>query len=155
MYPFRTLLLFMLLAVATPPQLKATGIAVVANTAVPVNNLSLAELRKLLLGDRQFWNSDLRVTLLIRAPMARERDVVLNKICQMTEAQFRQYWIGKVFRAESPAGPKTVYTSEMAISLAGTIPGSLTFVDAAEIPRGLKVLRIEGLLPGERDYPLN
>ena len=155
MYQFRTLFLFTLLALEMPLQLKASGIAVVANANVPVNNLSLADLRKLLLGDRQFWNSDLRVTLLIRAPMARERDVVLNKICQMTEAQFRQYWIGKVFRAESPAGPKTVYTSEMAISLAGTIPGSLTFVDAGEVPRGLKILRIEGLLPGERDYPLN
>jgi len=73
----------------------------------------------------------------------------------MTEAQFRQYWIGKVFRAESPVGPKTVYSSDMAISMASTIPGSLTFVDAANVPKGLKVIRIEGFLPGERDYPLN
>ena len=26
----------------------------------------------------------------------------------MTEAQFRQHWIGKVFRAETPSGPKIV-----------------------------------------------
>jgi hypothetical protein len=149
------LLLFVLLLLVMPHTARASDIAVVANADVPVDNLTLAELRKLVLGDRQFWRSDLRVSLLIRAPSARERDVILNRICQMTEAQFRQYWIGKVFRAESPAGPKTVYSSTMAISLASTTPGSLTFMDAADVPRGLKVIRIEGFLPGERDYPLN
>ena len=28
----------------------------------------------------------------------------------MTEAQFRQHWIGKVFRADTPSGPKIVYS---------------------------------------------
>ena len=54
-----------------------------------------------MLGDRQFWTSNLRVTLLVRAPGAREREVVLKTIYQMSEAQFRQYWIAKVFRAEA------------------------------------------------------
>jgi len=62
-------------------------------------------MRKLLLGDRQFWNSNLRVTLLIRAPDTRERKVVLKTIYRMSEAQFRQYWISTVFRAEA-GGPK-------------------------------------------------
>jgi hypothetical protein len=155
MYRLRMLFFLMLLLPALPGVAQASDIAVVVNADVPINNLSLAELRKLVLGDRQYWNTDLRVSLLIRGPNARERDVVLNRICQMTEAQFRQYWIGKVFRAETPAGPKTVYSSNMAISLASTIPGSLTFMDAADVPRGLKVIRIEGFLPGERAYPLN
>ena len=55
-----------------------SDIAVVPDT--PVENLSLADIRKLLLGDRQFWTSNLRVTLLIRAPAAREREVVLRAI---------------------------------------------------------------------------
>ena len=43
-----------------------------------MENLTFSEVRKLFLGDRQFWNTNHRVTLLIRAPVARERDVVLN-----------------------------------------------------------------------------
>ena len=70
---------------------------------MPVDNLTFAELRRLMLGDRQFWASNLKVTLLVRAPGARERDVVLKTIYQMSEAQFRQYWIAKVFRAEAAA----------------------------------------------------
>jgi len=140
----------------TPPGTarSAGDIAVVAHPDVPVNDLSFAEVRRLLLGDRQFWSADLRVTLLMHAPGARERDVVLKAIYRMTEAQFRQYWIAKVFRGEVTAGPRVVYSSEMATELVGAIPGSIAFVDTAQIPKGLKVLRVDGYLPGEAEYPL-
>lgn len=133
----------------------AADIAVVVNPEVPIDNLSFTELRKIVLGDRQFWSSNLRVTLLIRAPAAREREVVLKNVVQMTEAQFRQYWIGKVFRAESSSAPKAVYSNEMSFSLLNSIPGSLAFIDAAQVPKDLKVVRVGGLLPGEKGYPLN
>ena len=139
-------------AVATE---QAGDVAIVVNPEVPVDNLSLADLRKIFLGDRQYWNSDMRVTLLIRAPVARERDVVLKIIYQMTEAQFRQYWIGKVFRAETASGPRIVYSNEMATELVSNIPGSIAFVDATQVPKNVKVIRTNGLLPGDKGYPLH
>ena len=131
-------------------------VAIIVNQDVPVDNLSFAEVRKLLLGDRQFWNSGLRVTLLIRAPVARERDVVLKTIYQMTEAQFRQYWIAKVFRADVPAAPNIVYSNEMAVELVQLLPGSIAFADAVQLPKQVKVkiLKVDGYLPGEKGYPL-
>jgi len=75
-------------------------IAVVVNPDLAIQNLSFDDVRRLVLGNKQYWPGNLRVTLLLRAPVARERDVVLRKVCDMNEAQFRQYWIGKVFRAE-------------------------------------------------------
>ncbi len=132
----------------------AEDIAVVVHPDVPANNLSFVEVRNLLLGDRQFWSTNLRVTLLMRAPGARERDVVLKTIYQMTEAQFRQYWIAKVFRGEVTAGPRIVYSNEMATELVGVIPGAIAFVDATQVPKQLKVLKVDGYLPGEEKYPL-
>jgi hypothetical protein len=129
-------------------------IAIVVRPDVPVENLTFAELRRLLLGDRQFWTSNLRVTLLVRAPGAREREVVLKTIYQMSEAQFRQFWIAKVFRAEAASGPRIVYSNEMATELAAAMPGAVAFVEAPQVPKGLKVLKINGLLPGDKAYPL-
>jgi hypothetical protein len=126
----------------------------VVHRDAPVDNLSYAEVRKLFMGERQFWTSRMRVTLLIRAPTSRERDVVLKKLYQMTEAQFRQYWISKVFRAETATGPKLVYSADMAVELAAAIPGAVAFVDAARMPAGLKVIRIDNRLPGEKGYAL-
>jgi len=153
-----TLLLIGCLLLARPAAvstMQAAGdIAVVVNTDVPVDNLTLGELRRLLLGDREFWPSSTRVTLLIRAPVARERDIVLRNVCQMTEAQFRQHWIAKVFRAEAPSAPRIVYSGEMAMDIASRNSGAITFVEASQVTKGLKVVKIDGRLPGEKGYLL-
>ena len=66
----------------------------------------------------------------------------------------RQHWIAKVFRDEAAAGPHVVYSTEMAAELAAAIPGAVAFVTADSVPKGLKVLKINGRLPGDEDYPL-
>jgi hypothetical protein len=114
----------------------------------------LADVRKVLLGDRQYWTSNLPVVLLMRAPVARERNVVLKIIYQMSEAQFKQYWIAKIFRAESASAPKVVYSNNMANDLVTAVPGAIAFIDAREVRPGAKVLRVDGHLPGEPGYPL-
>jgi ABC-type phosphate transport system substrate-binding protein len=144
-----------LASIAASGSAQAADIAIVVRPDVPVTNLTFAELRHLLLGDRQFWTSNVRVTLLVRAPGARERETVLKTIYQMSEAQFRQYWIAKVFRAEAASGPRIVYSNEMAVELVSGMPGAVAFVDADQVPKGLKVLKINGLLPGAKDYPLH
>jgi phosphate transport system substrate-binding protein len=131
-----------------------TDVAVVVHRDLPVDALTIGELRRVVLGDREFWPASVRITLLLRAPVAHERDVVLKNLCQMTEAQFRQHWIGKVFRADTALAPKIVYSTAMAVDLVNRIPGAITFVEASGVGRGVKVVRIDGRLPGEQGYPL-
>ncbi|HLY63038.1 MAG TPA: hypothetical protein VKV95_20005 [Terriglobia bacterium] len=130
------------------------AVAIVVNPQTPVDNLTLADVRKVFMGDRQFWPSNMRITLLVRAPVAHERDVLLHKIYQMSESQFRQYWIGKVFRAEVTSGPKIVFSSAMTNELVAAIPGAIGSTLADQPLNGLKVLKIDGKLPGESGYPL-
>jgi len=130
-------------------------VAVVVHPNVPIDNLSMADLRRIVLGDRTFWPGSLRVTLLLRAPVAHERDVVLKTVCQMSEAQFRQHWIAKVFRADTAVGPRIVYSADMAVDSVNPTPGALTFVDASHGSNNLKIVRIDGRLPGEAGYPLH
>jgi len=141
----------------TPAPLSSQGeslknIAVVVHPDVPVDNLTLGELRRILLGDREFWSSGVRVTLLIRAPIALERDAAVQSACQMTEAQFRQHWIAKLVRAETPSGPKIVYSAEMAIDQVSRLPGAITFVQGPVTAKNVKVLKIDGRLPGQAGY---
>ncbi len=79
---------------------------------------------------------------------------MLKVIYGMNEAEFRQYWISKMFRAEVATGPKVVYSNEMATELVNALPGSVAFVDSTQVPKGLKVLKIDGKLPGQAGYPL-
>ena len=151
----RLALLAMLSLAAFPADTGDTAIAIVVRPDVPVDNLTFPELRRLMLGEKQYWSPSLRVTLLVRAPGAREREIVLRSIYQMSEAQFRQYWIAKVFRAEAQSAPRIVYSNDMATELASSIPGAVAFVDASQIPKGLKILKINDLLPGQKGYPLH
>ena len=129
-------------------------IAIVVNPKTAVTNISFAELRRIFLGEQQFWPDRSKVTLLVRAPVAHERAVVLDEIYRMDEDQFRQYWIGKMFRAEVAGGPKIVYSADMAMNLVDVSPGSITVVLAASVTGSARVLRIDGKLPSDPGYPL-
>ncbi len=129
-------------------------IAIVVHKDVAVDNLSLAELRSIFLADRQFWKNRTRITLLVRAPQSDERTFILERIYQMSEAQFRQYWIAKMFRAEVPRGPKIVLSTGMTLDLVVAIPGSISFTRADDVTDDVKVIRIDGLLPSDAGYPL-
>jgi ABC-type phosphate transport system substrate-binding protein len=129
-------------------------IAVLVHAKTSVDNLSMAELRKIAMGDRQFWSAGQRITVLMRAPVARERTVVLKKVYQMSESQFKQYWVAKVFRNEAPSGPKVVNSNQTALELIENLPGSIAFVDASQVPKGVKILKVDGFLPSDKGYPL-
>src|SRR3989442_13740580 len=112
---------------STAQTARGTDIAVVIHPDTPVTDLSLAEVRKVLLGERQYWRAKLPVVLLIRAPVARERDVVLRLIYKMSEAQFKQYWVAKIFRAEAPSPPKMVYSNDMQYELVTAVSVTIAF----------------------------
>jgi len=129
-------------------------LAVMVNSDTPVTDLSLAEVRNVFLGQRQYWNPKLPVVLLMRAPVARERDIVLKVIYQMSEEEYTQYWVAQVFRAEVTSPPKNVYSNDMQYELVAAIPGAIAVVDARNVRPGVKVVRVDGKLPGEKGYPL-
>ena len=72
----------------------------------------------------------------------------------VTEAQFRQHWIGKVFRADTPSGPRIVYSAEAALDQVSHTPGAIAFVAAPVASRAVKVLKIDGKTPGQAGYRL-
>jgi ABC-type phosphate transport system substrate-binding protein len=130
------------------------GLAIVVHKDTEVDNLSLVELRNIFLANQQFWADRTRIILLVRAPQSDERDFVLDTIYQMDEAQFRQYWIAKMFRAEVPRGPKIVFSTDMALDLVVAIPGSISFIRADEVTDNVKLMRVDGKLPSDEGYPL-
>ena len=129
-------------------------LAIVVHKDTQVDDLSLEDLRSIFLADQQFWSDRQRIILLVRAPESDERDFVLNRIYQMSEAQFRQYWIAKMFRAEVPRGPKIVFSTDMTLDLVIAIPGSISFIRSDQVTDDVKVVRINGALPSESGYPL-
>lgn len=141
-------------AIAEEESGRNQAVAIVVHEATNVDDISLDQLRRIFLAEQQFWPDRSRITLLVRAPGAYEREFVLERIYQMNENEFRKYWIAKMFRAEVPSGPRIVFSNNMAAELVTAIPGSITFMNAADIGDTVQVVRVNGLLPDDDDYPL-
>jgi hypothetical protein len=94
------------------------------------------------------------VVLIVRAPVSHEREVVLRVIFQMNDSQFKQYWVSKIFRAETTSSPKVVYSNSVATQLIAALPGAIAFMEAKDVTPGVKVIPVDGAMPGQANYPL-
>jgi hypothetical protein len=133
---------------------KAGDIAVVVNASNPVNDLSLSELRNMLTGDRRFWKGNVRVKLILREPGTRERDAVLDLLLKVDNKAFAAQWRAKMFRGEASDEPLSVPSASQVEQYLLENPGGITFMAAKTPVPQLKVLRLEGRLPGEHGYAL-
>jgi hypothetical protein len=133
---------------------QTSDVAVVVNEKNPVKNLSTAELRKLFAGEKHSWAGSLPVKLFVRAPGAYER-IVLLKLLSMSESEYKQYWTAQVFRGEAQAEPPAMFSNGMQKEAVAVYPGAVALVTSQDVKPGMKVVRVDGHLPGEAGYPLN
>jgi ABC-type phosphate transport system substrate-binding protein len=130
-------------------------VAVIVHQEVAVDDLNLADLQQIFLGKRRAWVGDRTITLLMPPRDSPERKVLLNQIYgQRSESQYQHYWINKLLGDGTQITPKTTGSPEMTASLVREIPGAIALIRASRVPRGVKVLRIDGRLPDEAGYTL-
>jgi len=130
------------------------AVAVVVSEKNPVTNVSTPELRKLFAGEKHFWTGGLPVKLFVRAPEAHER-VALLKLLGMSESEYKHYWTAQVFRGEAQAEPVALFSNGMQKEALVVYPGAVALVSFQDVKPGMKVVRVDGHLPGEPGYPLN
>jgi hypothetical protein len=130
------------------------SVAVVVNEKNPVTNVTIQELRKLFAGQKHSWTKDLPIILFVRAPGANER-VVLLKLLGMSESEYKQYWTAQVFRGEAMAEPVALFSNGMQKEALTAFPGGVALVNSEDVKPGMKVVKVDGHLPGEAAYPFN
>jgi hypothetical protein len=138
---------------AAPAAAQADEVAVVASSGNPTTNVSLADLRKMLSGTKRSWAGGQPIKLITRGPGCTERLAML-KLLAMSEDEYKQYWTAQVFRGEADAAPLTVPSVGMQKEAIRAFPGALSLVSAKEVKPGMKVIRVDGLLPGDAGYPI-
>lgn len=129
-------------------------VAVVVNEKNPVANLSRLELRKIFAGEKRTWPGGTPIKLLVRAPGAHERDLLL-KFLGMSEHEFKQYWVALVFRGDAHEEPLALPSNGMQKEALAIYPGAVCLMDAPDVKQGMKVVRVDGRIPGETGYPMH
>jgi hypothetical protein len=77
------------------------------------------------------------------------------KLLAMSESEYRQYWTAQVFRGEADAEPMTVPSIGMQKEALKAFPGAISLVNVRDVKPGMKVIKVDGLLPGAAGYPLH
>jgi len=152
------LLLLAVLALAQNTQQNqtevSTDIAVVVNPSNPADSISFLELRKIFAGERQSWNDGLPVVVLVRAPQARERDVLLNQVLKMNEPEYKQYWTKKISGGEARREPLALDSNGMQLEAVRAEKGGIALIKMGDVRQGVKVLKLDGHQPGAEGYVL-
>ncbi len=131
-----------------------TDVAVIVNPSNPVDSISFLELRKIFAGERQSWAGGVPVFVLVRAPQARERDVLLNQVLRMNESEYKQHWIRKIYSGEAQREPLVLQSNGMQLEAVRAEKGGIALIKMADVRQGVKVLKLDGHPPGAEGYPL-
>jgi hypothetical protein len=129
-------------------------IAVLVNPSNPVNELSLSDLRRMLTGDRRYWQGNVQVKLILPEPGTWERAQVLTIVLKVNDAEFTKEWMERIFRGEATDLPPSLTSTASAERYLISTPGGITFMRAKGSLGQLKVLRLDGKLPGDSGYVL-
>lgn len=146
----------------THPTPRSDDYAVVVHPLVTTSAVSMSQLREMFLGTRRRWDDGTAVVVIVQAPGTRTRGIVLRTLYRMDESAFKRYWIARTLRGggsdsavSTDGGPTLVSSDAMARRLTASIPGAVAIVPASEVDAGVRVLRIDGRLPGNDGYPLS
>lgn len=151
----RTLLLLFLLLLGTGTVQGQQSLAVIVHPDHAQEDVELSELRRILRLDRQYWRTGDPIRLMLPGPSAAERDRVLEQAFQMSEQAFRQHWIAVAYRVQALALPRPYSDCSVAVRVVSTLETAMAVVDADCVgDADVKVLRIDGKLPGDKGYRL-
>jgi phosphate transport system substrate-binding protein len=140
-------------AMPAPPLLDE-DLAIIVNKSNPIDNLSLAELRKLFLAAQTQWSDHRRVTVVMLPPGQPERESALRVIYRMTESSFTRYFLHGQYTGEIQSTPKLLATAASARKFVFNVPGAIGYVRLSEVDGSVKVVKVDGHLPGDSGYPL-
>lgn len=127
------------------------AIAVIVNRSNPIDSLTAADLRRLYLGTATIFPSRERVVLFEQADL---RDSFYRTVLNMSGDRVKRHWIGIVFAGSGATPPKSVTDAKELRDFVKHRRGAIGFVDARAVDPSVKVLAVDGFLPGDTDYAL-
>jgi hypothetical protein len=133
------------------------GMVVIVNKSNTTESLSMAQLRKLILGDVHTWPDKQPVMLVSRELSSDIFKCVLSSIVRMSDAEYHRYIMSTEFRGGDPPAVKTANSGAVAAKMIAALGGSIAVVPASELPAiagTVRVVRINGKELGEAGYPL-
>jgi phosphate transport system substrate-binding protein len=135
------------------PRAAADDVAVIVNKSNSTDSLSVAQVRKLLLGEETRLGGQ-KASVVLTAPGVADRTAAIKSACGMSETDFNMYFMQAQFKGEMREAPKAVSSSAQVRQAVAAAPGGIGFIRAADVDDSVKVVKINGIAPGQPNYPI-
>lgn len=149
------LTILMLICVYTQ-MCQADALAIIVNLENGTSELSFKELVSIFKAEKQRWDKDNmgRIYLTMRESGSKEKEASLKLIYRMSERDLKKFWIGKIYRGEVSDFPK-IFESDISIKkFVSKVKNAIGIISSDDTDDTIKVLSIDGKLPGEDGYKL-
>lgn len=153
----KRLICFAALAVIAAPLLMKGAdddLAVIVNKGNSTENLTKAQVRKIILGEQEAWPGGKKVSVILRSPGEPERSGVLRSVCGMSEDDFNQHLMHANLGGDAGAAPKALGSAAGVRQLVSILPGGIGFVRAADVNDSVKVVTVDGVAAGQPGYKI-
>jgi len=146
---------FVARVVAADP-LPARPLAVVVHKSSPVDNISTGELSRMLDGDRRIWIDSSPIVLVQQPDDSPVQKLMLKLLLKTTPAGYNRQLLQVQFQGKPLPAIRILNSDSNAIAFVWNVPGAVSIVDAAAAATSthIKILKVDGKLPGEKGYPL-
>jgi ABC-type phosphate transport system substrate-binding protein len=141
-----------LLAFSAPSRAAGDAVAVIVNKSNPINALTMDQLKKILLAQESKWPSGSRIMVWLTSPGQRDRAGTLKMICGMSETDFTLHYV-HAFKGGGDPPSIVASSAQMRQSIAGVVNG-VGFMLASQLDDSVKVIAIDGIMPGAPSYKL-
>jgi ABC-type phosphate transport system substrate-binding protein len=124
------------------------------NKTNPVQNLTILQLRKILLGAEGKWPGGKKIAVMMPTPGKPERDGMLRIVCGMNETDFTLHFLHASFTGDAGDPPRAIAASGQLRDAVAATPNALGFVRASDADASVKIVTIDGSGPGQPAYKL-
>ena len=124
---------------------KADELVMVVNKAnAGATGMTVAEARKLLLGETTSWRGGAKVIVVLGPPGSSDRAAVLKKVCGMSETAFTRYEMQTAFTGQTVASVVEAPTSEAMKDKVMANAGAIAFLHSSQVDQRVQaVLNLE------------
>ncbi|MBI3617905.1 MAG: hypothetical protein HY210_06795 [Candidatus Omnitrophica bacterium] len=129
-------------------------IAIIVNKDNAIEDVSFRELGMILKMEKKFWDDGSQIYLVTRESRSPEKEAVLKTVYKMDEQELKKFWLAKIYQGAIPSFPKVIASSQSVKAFVQQVPNAVGYIDASYADDSVKVLKVDGKLPGENEYKL-
>lgn len=119
-----------------------SGVKIIVHPEVDVAGVSQADLARIYLGKKTFWESGARISPSLLDEKSPLTETFIEENLKKTVRQYRAYWKRHLFSGQGTA-PRTFTSSKLVADFVAANPGAIGIVDAGYGDDRVKVIELQ------------